>query len=466
MGFGVLNPLHMRRPGWVVCAVVAGVAIAINLMAGIRFGLAVPMASDAEHYLDIARSLATGHGYTLPHGFWPDAPTMSRSPVWPSTVALALRLLPHANPDVVMRILDLLLNSLVAVLVAILAGKVLRGINPTPVFSSSIPLLSGLFYALYPTPIFLACQGASEIIFLALALAGTILVLGSTPSRTDLLRESDVRGLTSIFLGMLLLGLAALARPNFILWIGFAAILFGWHFWRYGNSSEPLLQDRPLGRAPATQQRNNATPLACFLLIILFLLPSCLWAVRNYGVCGHFPVLSTLRGQTLYGGNNAVVAESHEYWGYWVFPDVLPGETRMEILARSLSEYGVDCYYTEKGKAYIRSHLAGMPLLVLGKLTRAYVPIPWKPTAATLFVSALRWLLYGLAWVGLVMVWKRLDVRFKIMLGAMVLTNVATVVLFWGCARFALAVEPFMIPFCALALVVGSGRLRGLRNPM
>ena len=393
-------------------------AFAVNLVVGLKFGIAKPMASDAEHYLDIATSLAAGHGFTLPHGFWPQAPTMSRSPAWPFTVSLALRLFPHASPDTVMRCLVLALNALVAALVGALTLRLFE--------RRSAAILAAAAYAVHPTPLFLACQGASEMIFLLCGLAGTLLVLG--------------KGWRP-YAGMVVLGCAALSRPNFVLWIGFAGAL--WLIAALRARCRADVPIRPAGRAMAWRGA---------LAALLFLLPSLFWAARNYTVCGDFPVLSTLRGQTLYGGNNPMVADTLEWWGYWVFPDLLPGETRMEDLSHTKSEYEVDCYYYARGRDYIRQHAFAMPRLVLGKLVRSYVPMPWKPAWGTYAIAVVRLMLFALAAAGAVMAWRSTASPFKIVLGAMILTNVVTVSVFWGCARFAFAWEPFLLPWAALAV--------------
>ena len=187
--------------------------------------------------------------------------------------------------------------------------------------------------------------------------------------------------------------------------------------------------------------------------VALFLLPSGLWASRNYRVCGHFPVLSTLRGQTLYGGNNDVVANNFTYWGYWVFPDAIPGEKTMAELARSMSEYEVDRYYYEKGKAYIRSHLDSVPRMWMGKLVRAYVPVPWNLTVETGAVSVYRWFLYGVALIGVLRWWRAVDGLYRMTVSAMLLANTATILVFWGCARFAFPLDPFLLPFAAAGLL-------------
>jgi hypothetical protein len=177
-------------------------------------------------------------------------------------------------------------------------------------------------------------------------------------------------------------------------------------------------------------------------------------------------VLSTLRGQTFYGGNNSVVADTLEYWGYWVFPNSIPGEPPMVELAQTMSEYEVDAYYYNRGLGYLRAHLFQAPRLLLGKLIRAYVPMPWKASWGAYAVGVYRVVLYLAAVFGFAWLWRGLDRRYGLVLGAMLWTNALTVLLFWGCARFAFPLDPFLLPAAGFAaerlarvrVAVGAGK--------
>lgn len=400
-------------------------AFLVNMVVGVKGGLARPMQSDASYYLKIASSLAQGQGFMLHEGFWPNTPTMSRSPAWPFVVSGVLRLFPSVSPDLAMRLLALGLNAGLAVLVAGLAFRITRKMG--------VAMVAGLAYVIHPVALYLAYEGESEILFLILAVGGTSFLLSTSRWR---------------WLGFLLLGSASLVRANFVLWIVFFAIL---------SAALMLLFRDQISRRWVWQG---------ILAVILFLLPPMLWAGRNYHVCGHFPVFSTLRGQTLYGGNNPVVANDLEYWGYWIFPNSIPGETPMVTLSETKSEFEVDCYYYSLGKKYIRDHWFSMPRLLLGKVIRAYVPVPWKPNWGSYAVSAYRWLLYGLAVVGLCLIGRGVGRVYGTVISAMLVTNVITVLVFWGCGRFAFAVEPFLLPFAAVAiwrlLVLGGGMSKSM----
>lgn len=389
------------------------IAMLANFGFGFAKGISRPMTSDSLCFLKIACSVAGGDGYWLREGFWPATPTMTRSPAWPLTVSVALRTVPYARPDVTMRVLCLLLNALNAVLLSALA---FRALGQVP----KIAAITGILYAIHPTALFFAYEGSSEILFLTLTTSGILLLMSGEMRR---------------IIGFLLLGFAALTRPNFVLWLPFVAFLV-------------------LGLGVRCRNLLTRRNFLLFTLgSFLFAAPSLLWAIRNYTVCGRFPVLNTLSGQTFYGGNNPSVADTLEYWGYWIFPDNIPGEKSMFEMSKTMNEEQVDRYYSAKGKEYIRTHWFAMPRLLLGKLIRAYVPIPWQPGWLVYGASAFRWPLYVMFIIGICAFWRDVRPAYRVILAAMTLTNIVTVLIFWGYVRFAFAIEPYFLP--VIAIVVG-----------
>ena len=393
-------------------ATVFAVALVLNFGVGCKLGISRPLESDAYYYLQLAVSLADGQGYLVPDSFWPNEPSMRRMPGWPIVTAAAIKLSPGVSPHVTARVTGLLINALAAVALAGLTLRLLRQTIPA--------LLTGLAYAANPGALSYADSGLAEPLFILLAVVGTLLIV----------QQQALQRLS----GFLVLGLAVLVRANFILWIVFFGLISVVVLWR--------------------TERKDWLPRLCVLAVAgaLFLLPPLLWAARNYQLCGKFPVFSALRGQTFYGGNNPVVADDFHYWGFWIFPNSIPGETPMVELARTMSDHEVDAYYYAKGKAYIRSHLAGMPKLWVGKLVRAYVPIPWSHSVGSMVVSLYRLGIYAFLFVGVGAVWRRVGVPYQMALVAMLLTNLATVLVFYGYSRFAFAVEPMYLPFASAGI--------------
>ncbi len=407
---------------------VFAVALAVNLGAGAVQGLNRKLESDAFYYFQLATSLARGEGYVIKQGFWPEAPSLQRMPGWPAAAAVALKLTEgHGLPrPAVMRTLNLTINAACAAAVSLLALALFR----RPV----VGVVAGGLYLLHPMGLVCADEGMSEPLFVLLAVTGAWLLQRGLAGVTADTRF-NMRRIAAVLAGFLLLGLACLVRANFAMWIFFFGAGVAWWTLRAG-----------LWRRPAWWA-------VMFVGTLIFVTPPLLWAVRNYRVCGAFPVMSTLRGQTYYGGNNALTAEGFKYWGYWVFPNEIPGETPLYDLSRTMSEHEVDVYYYEKGQAYLREHPGRVPGLLLGKLIRAYVPVPWHWTAGTLGMAGARMVLYGLFFVGVCRAWCLLVRPYPAIFSGMVFTNVMMVLTFYGYSRFAFALEPFFMPFAAVALV-------------
>jgi 4-amino-4-deoxy-L-arabinose transferase-like glycosyltransferase len=418
---------------------VAAIALALNFGLGLAMGLSDPLEGDAYYYYQLADSLSEGNGYVVRDGFWPEDSSMRRMPGWPFIASVAMRLMPFAPEAGVMRWLCLLLNAASPVLVALVALRLFR--------NNAIGLLSGLACAVHPSGLLAAQEGLSEPAFVTLTAAGALLLMNGLgafrASCTSGSTRPSGRAWAAALFGFLLLGLACLVRANFVLWIGFFGIAAG-----------------------CFALRRRSVPMLALLAIggLLFVTPPLLWAVRNHGICGHFPVFSALRGQTFYGGNNDIVANDKTYWGYWVFPNAIPGETPMVTLAQSMSEYDVDVYYNDRGKAWISAHKSDMPTLLLGKLIRAYVPISWSRSLPSYAMNGFRAIYIGLAALGFVLMWRKVDRGYFEIVAGMILTSVVTVLMFYGYSRFAYAVEAFLAPFIGCAVVVVLSRFRSVSD--
>jgi hypothetical protein len=132
----------------------------------------------------------------------------------------------------------------------------------------------------------------------------------------------------------------------------------------------------------------------------------------------------------------------------------------MYDLSRTMSEYEVDQYYYDKGVAFLRDNPRRIPWMMLGKIVRAYVPIPWKVSPASLALAAMRTVFYLFALWGLLRFWSSFAPLFRVILVAMVLTNLAMVLMFYGYSRFAFAIEPFFMPLAAAAAIHAALRMR------
>jgi hypothetical protein len=408
------------------------IALAVNFAMGVKQGIGKKVESDTLYFYHVARSLADGKGYVDQKGFWPTALSAQRLPGWPFAVSLTLRAFRGCPDDLVLRILCLAINAGVAVIVFAITARVFR--------RPSAAAVAGVAYALHPSGLHLAYSGDSEPLFLFLAGVGVLFLLARGRSLEWSRRLADpelpIGGMWwAACAGFLVLGLSVLVRANFVFWLFFAFTLAAAGGLRRGYRIQT--------------HRLHVLAVAA----VLFLSPPMLWMARNFVVCDHFPVISTLSGSPFYGGNNGIVATNMEYWGYWVFPGDLPGETPMWKLAETMSEYQVNQYWMTKGTAFIREHWFEMPRLWLGKVIRAFVPVPWKPSWGMYAVCAYRWMVYLGAAVGMWTAWRKTPVTYRTAVLAMAMTSILTILIFCGFQRYVFASEPFFLPFFGVGIV-------------
>lgn len=399
-------------------------ALVLNTLFLMKTGADRPMEADAVYYQAIAKSLASGRGYVDPGTYWPTEPTMGRAPGWPFLASIGLWLFPNADANSVMRYSGGLVNAGTAPLIWLLTWFLTR--------RRSVALMAALAFTINPHGLYLVQLAWSEPAFVFLATLGSIFLVAKSSPR-----------LPYLLLGSFVLGLSVLVRPNFLLFppmvAGAALLLYVW------------------GEERREVMKNIVTFLICSAV---FFMPAGWWMVRNYQISGKFPVVSTIRGETFYGGNNFFVADNLSHWGYWIFPDDIPGETPKGELAQRMNEIELDEYYFNKGKQYLRENWLSSPRLFLGKLVRAYVPVPWKPSMGSYVTNLLRVLLY-LAFFATWGIWsRRLPSLWHTVLLGMMLVNLATVLVFYGTARFTYCVEPFMLPAAFLGALVMFERLR------
>lgn len=409
-----LDPLFLSRafPSRMVPRAVLVLLLA-TVVAGVivvGFGTTWPIAGDGGEYLDIGRGLAAGKGFVSPHGLWPTQPH-TRPPLLPAILAIPLFLFPSANPAVVGHCVE----------VALVAGAAAAMLGLTWMLCGSVfwTCIAALVMVLYPVSIVLMLDLLGEPAALCALSVGMFLIF---------------RGGSLIYAGAVVLGLVPLARPNYAILpitLALAAVLVFRRFevWRL------IL--------------NRTTVLAC----VLFSLPLSAWVVHNYFTLGRFPVISAaVEGETLYGSYNTLTANSLEYWGYWIAPELLPGEEPKPVVAKRMSsELELNDYYRAKGMEFIRNNWTLLPRLIVGRLTRAFVPVPWKPRLSSYFVFFFRALLDGAFLLSLRRARPAIHPLYKIFWLGVFLVSVITTILYWGNFRLIYPAEMLALPFMAVA---------------
>jgi hypothetical protein len=396
-----------RKQAWIGAAVFL-FALAVGFAAVRARGPIdrVMTSGDGRYYIGIARDLAAGKGYQLPGSPWPDQPYLERLPGWPVLLAIPCMVLRGANDFVVLRVTTMVVHALACALLALLAFR----LRPEP----RAALLAGIFFAIFPSELTMVDSGISEPAFLFYATAGILLLFGSGWRQ---------------FAGAVLMGLAALTRSSF-------AIL-------------PLVAGAAAWWLAPHLRQHWKRGLAC---IVLFYIPLGLWMARNAAVSGAFPVINSIEGETLYGANNPDVAESVQLWGDWVYPDHIPGETPKLELARRLDQIAISRYYRHNALAYMRANALLMPRLIVGKLVRGFIPVPWVPFVASYASALFRILLYAVFFLTACNLLRH-NPAYSVLLWGVFASTLITTVIFYGAPRFTLLVESYMIPPAAVGLV-------------
>ncbi len=409
-----------RSRPWLAPAVSFLIALIVLVCAILVWGLHRETdKGDAEQYLGIARSMASGHGYKDPVGLWPDLPAYDRLPGWPLLLAAALKLAPAADPNAVDRFTGAFCLALIAAIFSILHRQL--GLK------TGLSILGSLAVALSPVMVYLVLAELSEVSFLLFLSAGIVAALA---------------GRSWHYAAALFFGLGALVRTNEVLLPVVLALLC-------------------LVLPGARRQLRGTALLRLAVLVFLAALPSFVWAVRNYPLTNHFPVLSSLEGEALYGSNNEKVATDLIAWGYWVVPDEIPGEMHKHDLAKGRTDLELSEYYHRRATAWIKSHLSTYPRLLLGKLIRGFVPVPWLPVAGTWFAFSYRFLLDVLFLVFARWWWPAMDRLYLLIFFASLLVTLATVVLYYGVFRFThCAIEVLYVP----CILLGFQRWRSARS--
>ncbi|HLH05454.1 MAG TPA: hypothetical protein VKX25_21980 [Bryobacteraceae bacterium] len=387
------------------------------LLVGVAFvhvsgGFARPLQGGGSQYVGLARSLAAGRGY-----LWDGAPHLGRLPLWPAVLAVPARIFPHASDGVLLRVTGVVVHAFTALLLGLLAYRLWPDLR--------IAALSGAFFAIYPASLALLDDGHSECAFALVAIAGLWLSLRRWPWSLA---------------GAFLLGCSVLAYSTLIV-LPFVMI------------------------AIAFARRVSICWKRVLPLAIVFFVPASCWILRNYFDSGDFPLLTAIDGEQLYGGNNPVAANDLLYWGYWVLPDEIPGQTPKRVLFAQLGEAGMNRYYLRKGFEYAKNHAREYPRLLVGKLVRGFVPVPWLPSISALLANLIRLLLYVVAvWS----VFKRriTDSLFSNFLLALFLTTLANTLIYYGTFHITFCLDIFLILTAAAQAIHVSnfGRRRSMET--
>ena len=405
-------------------AIILVLAIAFRALFWLEVvGPAAALRGDEIDYDAIARSLVSGHGFSLTDG----SPTASRPPLYPILLSGVYRIA-GARAEAG-KILQILLGGAI-VLLAYLLGRRL--------FSESEALAAAGLVACNPSLIFISSYLLAENLYIVLLLS--FLVLFARQRKKPL-------SYAVCAAGGILLGLASLARPNaFPFAMLAAASLFffgtGARGARFGKS------------------------MVMLAAVFAVLAP---WAARNEARFGKPILFTTHGGITFYQGNNHIAHDVPTYRGTVAPHEALPGWDDI----KGMGEVAGDEEAWRLGKAFVRENPDLVLRMAAWKFMRFWrfagdapfsgVKSGWWWDKGSRFGSLASSLdvvflfsivVIPLFLLGLLMTIRRS--RSLVYLYGVILVHTATAIVFFGSLRARMGVEPVIAVFagsCAVRLL-------------
>jgi 4-amino-4-deoxy-L-arabinose transferase-like glycosyltransferase len=329
-----VRSLVRPRDGAVPVLIAAPVLVtALALLLRLGFIIATPHFSpnnDPADYDHIARSIATGHGFSPTLLAAPGSPSALRPPGYPLLLAFVYMLGGHWLAG---RVANALLGSLLVLLVYLIASRL---------WGRRRAVIAGLLAAVFPPLIALTGSLLSEPLFIVLELLVVLATLRY--------QDSQRRPLYAAVIG-LLIAAAALTRSVGLL-LPVVAIVGIWV-------------------APGSTRRQAVGSVAVMLAVMCAVIAP--WAVRNAEAFhGAFVPISTQDGITAAGTYNAQAAAPGPTYAVWRPPYLVPGF--QHLFDDSIDEAQMDHILRNDAISYAEAHPAYMlDAIGLDTLRLAYV---------------------------------------------------------------------------------------------
>ena len=428
-----MNRLRTYAPATGVFVLALLVRVVYNLTIARNY---VPV-YDAALYNALGRHLVDSGCYCL----YGHTPSLSRPPLWPFILAFIYAFV--GKEEFYGRLFYCFLGSGTCTIIYLFSKDL---------FGSKTALFSGILAAIYPCLFIYDGWLYTESLytFCLTACIYTLyrLQLAYTPHSKRPLGEN--KWLERVWQALLhhrwpmlcglLIGLAALARPNGIFLLGLVVLWAILVVLAKIQTWKPVLGDTVL--------------IACIAVILI--LP---WSYRNYQVSHSFLLVSTGMGEVLGGAyNDAVLDGDHAIPGTW---HLIPGSHNHDTYNYSPQNDAAD---TARAFTWIRTHLSALPYLLGLHFIHLWIPYTYsfglafeESSGSAMYyimvslIDVLATLVISLALVGLFLTWKQYKQRLLavyLLLALVILQNV----LFYSDMRFRAPIEPVLVLLAGRAL--------------
>ena len=319
------------RAGWLALAAFA-LALGLRLAFGLGYWVHKPLTLDEREYLDLARNLASGRGFTYTD---PDADHFGRAPLYPLFLAAAAggapdRLREDAGTPSTVKVAQGVVGAITVLVIAAIARRA---------YGDAAGAAAALIAAVYPPFVWMPAYALSETLYAALALTSVLLLQRAM----DAAGAADRSTVPAIGAGITA-ALAALARPGALF---FAAAAIAWLAWR----------------------RRRSAALAFAVAALLTIAP---WTVRNLRAHERLVLIATEGGVTFWTGNNLLARGEGDMAAN---PEIKRAYLAIRARHADVPADALEPIYYAEALAYIRERPIAWAALIARKLAFVWLPI-------------------------------------------------------------------------------------------